>query len=141
MKFDAFIKWAQGLLANAHVVSTINGPDIDKRGFSEAQVFVDLSDKGAAGTLDVKVQQTGVKADGTVDTANYADVPLALIVQLTANGFSVLSLDLDPLKEFIRVVSTIAGNTLDAAVSVALIHPKYGPAVQASGTPFVRVGP
>lgn len=106
------IKMFTHVKADAHATGTIApNANIDMSDFESVLLDVVLSDKGAAGTLDAKLQHS---PDGTTWTDDDGSTGnLKAITQLTANGSAKLHI-IRPIARYYKVVFTVAGNAVDA---------------------------
>lgn len=103
--------------------ATTNSPSIDIADFTGlAKITLDASATGGAGqTLDVKIQHSN-------DNSAWVDAGIAFAqVTNAAASFQVLDLNIDGLRKYIRVVSTVAGATPTVARSVTMVGCKANP--------------
>lgn len=110
----------QSITADADGTS-VKGAAIDCRGFDEAQVVLHHGAVADGATLSAKVQESATTTDGDftdITDAAFADV---------AGGATVLSgiyqgrLNLVGRKRYIRVVTTLTGNTLAGLVAASVV--------------------
>lgn len=102
--------------------ASANGPAIDRQGFANAELFVDVGDvegSPTAFTVNLKLQDS---ADGST---GWADLPGAAIQQVSAaNTQRTLSLNLAGARRYVRAVLTISftgGTSPNVAVAAALV--------------------
>jgi len=122
MKQTRNVRLLRGVKADAHGTGAVNGDDLDLRDVKgDLLVMVSLDDKGAAGTLDAKMQDAADNGSGAAGT--YADVSGFVQTQQTANGQRRWIVNRRALREWARVVITVGANAVDAHVSVAVMEP------------------
>ncbi len=104
---------------DAWATGAANSAAIDTQKFRQAAFYVNLADKGAAGTLDYKIQESD---DGST---GWTDVSGAAITQLTANGTARVSVNVNATGRgrYLRAVMTVGGNTVDAGSLCVLSCP------------------
>lgn len=115
----------------ARTAGALNGTVIDRTGFLDAVVH--LSVGAATGTPTAQGVSLKIQTGALLDGSDMADVDGEIIPSLTANNVGAkLSLNLEPLKQYIRVVSTVTftGGTTPAipvAQTVILGNPSLIP--------------
>lgn len=135
MHFSAhqFVKGVRLIAANAHPVSTVNGPGIDTRGFRELLATLSIDDVGVGPAIvDFKLQESS--DDGASDP--YTDIAGAAFAQKNAAGVFVGRLDLELRERYIRAVMTVAVNAADAAAIGSLLHSRDLPVTQENTAEF-----
>jgi|GEM_PF-603131 hypothetical protein len=97
--------------------ATVKGPAIDRKGFEEALVNLQHGAVVDGATLAAKVQEADTETDG-----DFADITGAAFANI-AGGAAVTSgiyagrLNLAGRKRYLRVVTTVTGNTKTAEVA------------------------
>lgn len=109
MKHNVFNN-AVEMAANAVRTSTLTATGVDLSDYSGAMHFVLMSSAATAGTtptLNVKLQHSDSLSTG------YEDVSGATFTEVTdaADLTEMLTLDVDSMKQFVRVVGTIGGTS------------------------------
>jgi len=101
----AHVKVVKGIAPQAAAAGTVNGVTIDRLGFESCVVHVStgaVSGEPTAQTVDVKLQDS---ADGTT----WADLPGAVVSQITAGDAEAeADIDLRGARRYIRAVATVA---------------------------------
>lgn len=96
------------VLPNAERTSTVTGSAIDLINYQGEGKLILMSNAGTGTlpTLDVKVQECDT-SDG-----DYTDVSGAAFTQVTdaADAFEVISLKIDEVKRYIKIIGTIGGS-------------------------------
>jgi hypothetical protein len=90
------------------------GDAIDTNLCRDIVLFYDLVNKGAAGTLDIKLTECDTSG------GSYSDVANATVAQLTSNGNAAVSFGRLNTKRYIKVVGTVGANAIDAYITVIL---------------------
>lgn len=97
--------------------TTVNGDQVDRRGHEQALIVV-ITGTIAAGTLDVKMQESDTAGSGD------ADITSAAFPQIPATAdkkFYVATLDLRKRKRYLRAVATTAGSSTSTPITVLII--------------------
>ncbi len=133
-------KAVRSLGAQAITVATVNGDDVDRSGFKEALVEVDVGLLGGTSpTLDVKVQEA--PDDGSGAPGTYVDVSGAVYPQFTtanSNKRVVGRLNLINRQKFLRLVAVGAGTSPTGSFQGGFIlsQPDRLPVIQVESVAF-----
>jgi len=115
-----FIRPVNAIPADSQGVSTATGTGFSRLGFDSAVFILSLGVLGAAGTVDVKVQE------GDTLGGSYADITGAVFTQkvkATDDGTIWAGhLDLRGRKKFLRVICTVGGAASEVAVVGGLFN-------------------
>lgn len=108
MKGNRAVKFLEAIPADAHGTGTVNGVGIDCRGHEILEFAISVSTPAGGATLDLKVQDAPVDADG-VSAGAYADVEDGALAQQTTDaGLKVIRIEARRLRGFARLVGVVA---------------------------------
>lgn len=123
------------LKGDAHTTGVKNGADLDIRSYEGDLLFLcSLDDIGSAGTITYKVQTAPDNGSGAAGT--YADVTDGALPAMTAVGQKRIHVNRRALKEWARIVGTVAVETVDACAFAVIMEPKQ----DLVAAPDLRVG-
>jgi hypothetical protein len=108
---------AEAVASTESAVGAVNSASVDHADAPSVSFFISLGEKGAAGTLDAKVQHSPDDSTWTDDDG--ASGNDTAIVQLTANGTAQLNVP-NPQARYSRVVLTVGTNAVDCGVTSVL---------------------
>lgn len=110
------------LAAAARVTATTTSAAKDVSGYSgEVLLILNASDNEVApGTSDIKLQHCDTVGGAYVD----AGVAFAQVTNAAGSGQQSLSINVDKLKKFVKVVNTMAGAGTALAYGVTLVGKK-----------------
>ena len=101
-------------------IATNNSAAVDTQGFSHAIIVVNAGTATGSGTLTVTVEQSLVSGSGF---AAITDAAMTAITSATDDAIFVGSIRLDPVKQYVRVVGTVAVAAVQFSSSVVLMDP------------------
>lgn len=124
----------QGLVAASRAANTYKASGVDRSGYDELTLLVDVGAVAAGGTLDVKLQDSETDVDG-----NYADITAAAIVQVVAaNKAPSVNLDCSPgkVKKYVRAVAVVGTAAVACSATYLLSKPHTMPVTQTVATVY-----
>lgn len=100
--------------------ASVNNAGVDLSNYTgNGQLVLNAATPAAGQTLDMKLQHS--RDNGSTDAWADAGIAFAQVTNTSANGFQVLTISIDGLKQYVRAVSTIGGGSTALPHSVEYV--------------------